>query len=61
MRCQIPKMEELEHIVTIVSFKEFQDLINKTGEDELTVMQLIDAIAQINGEIYEQTNSYGAT
>tara|TARA_R110000744_G_scaffold84100_1_gene164692 strand:- start:339 stop:503 length:165 start_codon:yes stop_codon:yes gene_type:complete len=54
-------MEELEHIVTIVSFKEFQDLINKTGEDELTVMQLIDAIAQINGEIYEQTNSYGAT
>ena len=39
-------MEELEHIVTIVSFKEFEDLINKVGNDELTIMQLIDAIAQ---------------
>ena len=54
-------MEELEHIVTIVSFKEFQEIINKTGDDELTVMQLINAIAQINGEIYEQTNSFGET
>lgn len=54
-------MEELEHIVTIVSFKEFEDLIKKAGNDDLTIMQLIDAIAQINGEIYEQTNSYGAT
>ena len=52
-------MEPLENIVTIVSFEEFQELINKTGEDELTIMELIDAIAQINGKIYEQTNTFG--
>ena len=52
-------MEQLEHIVTIVSFEEFQELIDNTGDDELTVMELIDAIAQINGKIYEQTNTFG--
>ena len=52
-------MEQLEHIVTIVSFEEFQELIDNTGDDELSVMELIDAIAQINGKIYEQTNTFG--
>jgi len=52
-------MEQLEQIVTIVSFEEFNDLIKKIGDDELTIMELIDAIARINGEIYEQTNSIG--
>ena len=52
-------MEHPENIVTIVSFEEFHEMIHKTGDDELTVMELIDAIAQINGKIYEQTNYYG--
>ncbi|QDP48457.1 MAG: hypothetical protein Unbinned6747contig1000_15 [Prokaryotic dsDNA virus sp.] len=54
-------MTELENIVTIVSYEEFSELVVKIGSDELTVMELIDAIAQINGVIYEQTNSFGAT
>jgi len=53
-------MDQLEQIVTIVSLEEFQELIVKTGDDEFTVIELINAIAQINGEIYEQTNSYGS-
>ena len=52
-------MEKLGHIVTIVSFEEFQELIYETGDDEITIMELIDSIAQINGIIYEQTNSFG--
>ena len=52
-------MEQLEHIVTIVSFEEFNDIIKKTGDDEITIMELIDAIAKINGEIYEQTSYIG--
>ena len=54
-------MTELENIVTIVSYEEFNELVVKIGSDELTVMELIDAIAQINGVIYEQANSFGAT
>lgn len=54
-------MEALENIVTIISFEEFNDLIKKTGDDELTIIELIDAIVRINGEIYAQTNSYGST
>ena len=54
-------MEFIEHIVTIVSFEEFQDLIDKIGDDEITIMELVNAIAKINAQIYEQTNSYGHT
>ena len=54
-------MTELENIVTIVSFEEFNALILKTGSDDITVMELIDAIAQINGTIYEQTESFGSS
>lgn len=56
-----PYMEFIEHIVTIVSFEEFQDLIDKIGDDEITIMELVNAIAKINAQIYEQTNSYGHT
>ena len=55
------KTEHLERIVTIVSYEEFSDLVVKTGNDELTTMELIDAIAQINGIIYEATNVFGAS
>ncbi len=64
MRYKISKMEKTEHlerIVTIVSYEEFSDLVVKTGNDELTTMELIDAIAQINGIIYEATNVFGAS
>ena len=44
-------MTELENIVTIVSYEEFNELVVKIGSDELTVMELIDA----------QANSFGAT
>ena len=54
-------MQNLEHIVTIVSFEEFNEMIHKTGNDELTIMELIEAIAQINGKIYEQTNTFGTS
>ena len=54
-------MQNLEHIVTLVSFEEFDEMIHITGDDELTTMELIDAIAQINGKIYEQTNTFGAS
>ena len=53
------KIEKLEEIVTIVSYEEFTDLVVRTGNDELTTMELIEAIAQINGIIYEQTNTFG--
>lgn len=52
-------MEPLEHIVTIVSFEEFNELVDRTGNDEINTMELIEAIAQINGIIYEQTNTFG--
>ena len=51
-----PNLEE-EKTVTIVSYEEFNDLIIRTGNDDLTTMELIDAIAQINGIIYETTRA----
>jgi len=51
--------EELEQLVTIISYEEFVDLIHKTGNEELTTMELIEAIAKINGDIYEQSKAYG--
>ena len=55
------KIETLERIVTIVSYEEFTDLVVRTGNDEITTMELIEAIAQINGIIYEQTNTIGSS
>lgn len=55
------KMEKTEKVVTIVSYEEFQQLMRQTGNDELTTMELIDAIAQINAIIYEATEGYGKT
>tara|TARA_R100000231_G_scaffold139582_1_gene121402 strand:- start:2809 stop:2973 length:165 start_codon:yes stop_codon:yes gene_type:complete len=52
-------MENLEHIVTIVSFEEFNQLIDDIGKEELAIMELIDSIARINSKIYEQTNTFG--
>jgi len=54
-------MEKTEKVVTIVSYEEFQQLMRQTGNDELTTMELIDAIAQINAIIYEATEGYGKT
>lgn len=44
---------ELEKIVTIITYEEFSDLVTRTGANEITTMELIDAIAQINTFIYE--------
>ena len=55
------KIKTAEKIVTIVSYEEFNDLVIKTGNDELTTMELIDAIAQINGIIYEASELYGTS
>jgi len=52
------KLEQLERIVTIVSYEEFSDLVIKTGNDDLTTMELVDAIAQINSIIYEARGIY---
>ena len=54
-------MTKKENIVTIISYEEFNELVAKTGSDELTTMELIDAIAQINAVIYEATDSFGST
>lgn len=48
-------------IVTIMSYEEFVDLMNKTGNNEIATMELVEAIATINGEIDEQTKFYGIT
>ena len=55
------KMTELENIVTIISYEEFSDLVVRIGGDEITTMELIDSIAQINSIIYEQTDGFGST
>ena len=54
-------MTELENIVTIISYEEFSDLVVRVGGDEITTMELIDSIAQINSIIYEQTDGFGST
>ena len=53
------RIETLERIVTIVSYEEFNDLVDKVGGDDLTTMELIEAIAQINSIIYEATCNNG--
>ncbi len=54
-------MAKKENIVTIISYEEFNELILKTGNDELTTMELIDAIAQINAMIYESKDYHEST
>ena len=46
-------MLDAEKIVTIVTYEEFSDLVIRTGSSEITTMELIDAITQINMFIYE--------
>ena len=52
-------MELDEYLVTILSFEEFQDLLNTVGTDEITTMELIQAIAKINGDYTYQSEAYG--
>ena len=47
------KLLDVEKIVTIVTYEEFSDLVTRTGSSEITTMELIDAITQINMFIYE--------
>ena len=49
---------ELERVVTIVSYEEFNELVSMTGNDELSTKELIEAIAQINSIIYEAETIY---
>lgn len=48
-----------EYLVTILSFEEFEDLLAKVGTDEITTMELIQAVAKINGDYTYQTEAYG--
>lgn len=48
-------------IVTIISYEEFCDLMKKTGNQEFCTWELINAIAEINGRIYEKTKTIGNT
>tara|TARA_R100001594_G_scaffold73796_3_gene108376 strand:+ start:745 stop:909 length:165 start_codon:yes stop_codon:yes gene_type:complete len=52
---------KLEKIVTIISYEEFSDLVMRTGCDDITTMELVDAIAQINTIIYEAKELYGTS
>jgi hypothetical protein len=47
---------DLEKVVTIITYEEFSDLVTRTGANEITTMELVDAIAQINAIIYETTS-----
>tara|TARA_R100001440_G_scaffold8865_2_gene16715 strand:- start:1820 stop:1984 length:165 start_codon:yes stop_codon:yes gene_type:complete len=48
-----------EYLVTILSFEEFEDLLVRVGTDEITTMELIQAVAKINGDYTYQTDAYG--
>ena len=48
-----------EYLVTILSFEEFEDLLRQVGTDEITTMELIEAIAKINGDYTYKSESYG--
>ena len=52
-------MELDEYLVTILSFEEFEDLLSQVGTDEITTMELIQAIAKINGDYTYQAEAYG--
>ena len=50
---------DFENIVIIVSYEEFVDLMYRTGNDPLTTMELVDAIANINSLIIQASKYYG--
>jgi|TARA_R100000084_G_scaffold47449_4_gene19601 hypothetical protein len=52
-------MELDEYLVTILSFEEFEELLVTVGTDEITTMELIQAVAKINGDYTYQTEAYG--
>lgn len=52
-------MELTECLVTILSFEEFEELLAKVGTDEATAMELIQAIAKINGDYLYKSKTYG--
>ena len=37
-----------QYLVTILSFEEFEELLYTVGTDEITTMELIQAVAKIN-------------
>lgn len=59
MQREIPDMELTECLVTILSFEEFEELLAKVGTDEATAMELIQAIAKINGDYLYKAKAYG--
>jgi len=59
MQRKISNMELDEYLVTILSFEEFEDLLSQVGTDEITTMELIQAIAKINGDYTYQAEAYG--
>ena len=50
---------DFENIVVIVSYEEFVDLMYRTGNDPLTTMELVEAIADINSLIAQASKIYG--
>ena len=56
---KISSMELDEYLVTILSFEEFEELLVTVGTDEITTMELIQAVAKINGDYTYQTEAYG--
>ena len=56
---KIPSMDLDEYLVTILSFEEFEELLFKVGTDEITTMELIQAVAKINGDYTYQSEAYG--
>ena len=50
---------DFENIVVIVSYEEFVDLMYRTGNDPLTTMELVEAIADINSLIAQASKYYG--
>jgi len=50
---------DMESIVVIVSYEEFVDLMHRTGNDPITTMELVEAIADINSLIAQASKFYG--
>jgi len=50
---------DMESIVVIVSYEEFVDLMHRTGNDPITTMELVEAIADINSLIAQSSKYYG--
>ena len=50
---------DFDNVVMIVSYEEFVDLMYRTGNDPLTTMELVEAIADINSLIAQASKIYG--